>query len=330
MLNVLHAMMRKSEAPGEVALDLSIVVPVYQSAQMISGLVERIQKVIGELKCSAEVILVEDGSSDHSWKIVTELQRRFPRVVRPIQLMRNFGQHNALMCGLHHIRGRVVVTIDDDGQNPPEEIPKMLQRLEDGNFDVVYGVPREKRHAWGRNLGSNLVNMFFQIVFQTNVTVTSFRAVRRNVVDAIRSYDLNFTYIDGLLAWNTRRIGSVTVYHQPRSTGRSGYTLARLITLALNLFTNFSLVPLQIATVIGFIAALGGLGTGAFYLVQAMVNQIAVPGYASIIVAVLTLGGLHLLALGIIGEYIGRLHLNVNRKPQYTIRQVLSVDESDK
>lgn len=301
----------------------SVVIPVYRSAEILPTLVARLCDSFDLLRLSYEIIFVDDCSPDDSWEVLLKLRSQMPSRIMAIRLMRNFGQHNALMCGFRHARGEFIMTMDDDLQNPPEEIPKLLEAINQGNFDVVYGVPTHKQHAVGRNLGSRLVNTFFRAVFRTRVTVTSYRVIRRELLDAILSYNLNFTYIDGLLAWNTQRIGQVNVEHHARNIGNSGYSLSKLITLALNLFTNFSLIPLQIASAIGFIASVGGLFVGAYYLVQALLHNIAVPGYASIIVAVLTLGGLQLLALGVIGEYVGRLHLNVNRRPQYTIREML-------
>jgi undecaprenyl-phosphate 4-deoxy-4-formamido-L-arabinose transferase len=237
--------------------------------------------------------------------------------------MRNCGQHNALMCGLRHARAKYVVTMDDDLQHPPEEIPKLLAALEASGNDVVYGVPDARKHGRWRNLGSVLVTAFYRLVFKTKVQPSPFRIMRREVVEAILSYNLNYTFIDGLLAWNTQRIGQITVEHHPRATGRSGYSLSKLLVLAMNLFTNFSLLPLQLVSLAGLLASLGGFAAGAYYLAKYLFAQIAVPGYASTIVAILVLGGLQLLSLGIIGEYLGRMHLNVNRKPQYTVRTVL-------
>ena len=196
----------------------------------------------------------------------------------------------------------------------------ILIAYEKQNADLVYGNYDSKKHAAGRNLGSAVINWFFRLVFRTPVTLTSFRCMRRELVQAVLRYDLNFTFIDGLLAWNTSRIGSVIVPHSARHDGRSGYTLRKLIVLAMNMFTNFSLLPLQMVSLLGLLAAGGGLFLGFWYLIAAIMNWLVVPGYASTIVAVLVLGGLQLLSLGVIGEYIGRLHLNVNRKPQYVVR----------
>jgi polyisoprenyl-phosphate glycosyltransferase len=302
---------------------LSVVVPVYGSAKTLPLLVGRLRQVLESVGIRYELIFVEDGGADDSWRVLEGLAAQHQDVMIAIQLMRNFGQHNALMCGLRQSRGTFVVTLDDDLQNPPEEIPKLLEAIESGAYDLVYGEYDSKKHGTWRNFGTLLVNWFYRIVFRSNVTVTSFRIMRRELAQSIRSYDLNFTFLDGLLAWNTQRIGTKKVEHHPRSDGKSGYTLPRLINLAMNLFTNFSLLPLQIVSLLGFIASLGGFLTGFWYLLLYLFGQIIVPGYASIIIAVLILGGTQLLAIGIIGEYLGRLHLNVNRKPQYTIRRTI-------
>jgi len=226
------------------------------------------------------------------------------------------------MCGLRHARGHLIVTMDDDLQNPPEEIPKLIESIEEGQFDLVYGKYEGKEHKPWRNLGSAVVNRFYRFVFRLNVTVTSFRVIRRELAESILSYDLNYTFLDGLFAWNTQRVGTTLVDHHPRKEGRSGYSLAKLTTLAMNLLTNFSLIPLQVVSLIGFLAAFIGFLMGVYYFTLSLVGAIAVPGYASVIVAVFVLGGLQLLALGVIGEYLGRMHLNINRKPQYTVRHI--------
>jgi len=302
---------------------LSVVIPVYRSESTLHALHERLTAVLTGLGRNYELVFVDDGSPDNAWTVLEEIARTDSQHVVVIRLMRNYGQHNALMCGFRHARGSVIVTMDDDLQNPPEEMGKLIQHVENGEYDLVYGQYEEKHHHAGRNLGSSVVNVFFRLVFRSPITVTSFRAIRRELVAAILPYNLNFTFVDGLLAWNTQRIGDVVVEHHARQNGRSGYSLAKLLTLSLNLFTNFSLFPLQVASATGLLSALVGLGTGGYYLLKALFRNIAVPGYASTIVAVMVLGGLQLLALGIIGEYLGRVHLNINRKPQYTVRQVI-------
>jgi undecaprenyl-phosphate 4-deoxy-4-formamido-L-arabinose transferase len=270
-----------------------------------------------------EVVYVDDGSQYASWGVLRELQQGDPSRVISIQLMRNYGQHNALMCGFHYARGEYIVTMDDDLQHPPEELPKLLAAIDGSDLDLVYGTFDHKQHDAARNLASRIVNRFYQLVFQSCVTVTAFRVLRRQLLDTILSYSLNFTFVDGLLAWNTRRIGQVLVAHHSRAKGRSGYGFGKLMTLALNLVTNFSLLPLQFVSFCGVAAAIVGFVLGLYYLFLQITSNIAVPGYASTIVSILVLGGLQLLGLGIMGEYVGRLHLNVNRKPQFSIRNIV-------
>jgi undecaprenyl-phosphate 4-deoxy-4-formamido-L-arabinose transferase len=304
-------------------VDVSVVVPVYNSEDTLEQLIERLSAVFAGMNRSFEVVFVEDGSRDRSWEVLERIQAAHGDVVTAVQLMRNFGQHNALMCGFRHCRGAYVITMDDDLQNPPEEVPRLLRAIEDKGLDLVYGVEADKHHESWRNLGSAVTRYFYRTVFKSHVSPTSFRVIRRALVDSVLTYDLNYTYVDGLLAWNTQRVGTVEVEHHARESGRSGYSLSKLLLLAFNLFTNFSLLPLQFVSLCGFLAALAGFAVGGFYVAQYFLANIAVPGFASIIVAVLVLGGMQLLALGIMGEYLGRLHINVNRKPQYTVRTAL-------
>lgn len=302
---------------------ISVVVPVYCSEQTLPQLMSRLRDMLAGAGGDWEIVLVDDGSRDASWAVIRSLRVEYgPRLVA-VRLMRNFGQHNALMCGLRQARGEIIVTLDDDLQHPPEEVPKLIDALQSQQLDLVYGTADSKSHGAWRNAGSALANLFYRMIFRIPVTVTPFRAMRRQVVESILSYNLNFTYIDGLLAWNTTRIGHAVVRHQSRAVGRSGYSLAKLFTLALNLFTNFSLLPLQVMSTVGVVTAFCGLLAAAYYLMQYFLGGIGVSGYASSIIAILVLGGLQLLATGIIGEYIGRVHLNINRKPQYTVREVL-------
>src|SRR2546427_4118639 len=247
---------RRSRSTMEV--DVSVVIPVYRSAATLHTLVKRLFVVLSNTRKSFEIIFVDDGSPDNSWEVVCDLQRSYPDRIVAIQLMRNYGQHNALMCGFRHSRGKYTITMDDDLQNPPEEIPKLLQAIETEGLDLVYGSYDTKKHRCWRNIGSALVNWLFRIVFHCRVTPTSFRVMDRRLMESILPYSLNFTYIDGHLAWNTERVGTVRVEHHPRAVGRSGYSLGKLAVLALNLFTNFSLLPLQLVSVCGLAAAGSG------------------------------------------------------------------------
>ena len=305
-------------------MELSVVIPVYRSAGFLPALVQRLLPVLEATGLSHEVVFVEDGSPDDSWQILLALKAEHPDRLVAIQLMRNFGQHNALMCGFRHARGSLIITMDDDLQNPPEEIPKLLDAIRDGGFDLVYGSYGDKKHSSWRNAGSTLVNSFYRFALRNDVTITSFRILRRQLLECIFSYDLNFTFIDGLLAWNTQRIGEVPVEHHPRAASRSSYNIFKLMSLAFNLVTNFSLAPLQLISFCGLASAAGGMFMAGLYLILYLTHRIEYPGYASTIIAIMVFGGLQLLALGIMGEYLGRLHINVNRKPQYVERQVIA------
>jgi glycosyltransferase involved in cell wall biosynthesis len=308
----------------KAAPDLSIVIPVFQSATTLPTLMNRLSGVLERLQISHEIICVEDGSSDNSWAVLQELQKANPESMTVIRLTRNFGQHNALMCAFRYSRGRFVMTLDDDLQNPPEEIPKLLDAIREGSFDVVYGTPSRREQDWSRRTGSHFVRWFYRLVFKSDVQISSFRVINGKIARNLLLYDLNFTFVDGLLAWHTERIRSVEVEHQQRATGKSGYRVGKLLTLAFNLFTNFSLIPLQVVSCVGFLFACGGLLSGFYYLLRYVSGGIGIPGYASMIIAILVLGGIQLLSLGIIGEYVGRVHLNLNKKPQFVVRTIMS------
>ncbi len=309
---------------GEAALgmELSIVVPVFNSAATLAELVERLVKALDQVTERYEILLIDDGSADDSWATIQSLRPLHGNRLVAVQLMRNYGQHNALMCGLSSASGRYVVTLDDDLQNPPEEISKLLTYIKRTGLDLVYGCSDVRQHAGWRNLGASVVWGFYRTVFRSRVTPTSFRVMTGQLARSVGFYTLNFTYLDGLLAWCTNRIGSTEVEHHPRGHGRSNYSVSRLLLLALNLYTNFSLIPLQIVSALGLFTASAGFVLGAYYLIQYLASNIVVPGFASTIIAILLLGGAQLLALGVIGEYLGRLHLNINRKPQFVVRQV--------
>lgn len=309
-----------------MVIEISVVIPVYNSAQYLSKLVLRLMTVLQAETQRFEIIFVDDGSLDGSWDVLSELWARFPTHVMAIQLMRNYGQHNALMCGFRQARGQYIVTMDDDLQNPPEEIPKLLSAIRESGADLVYGFSKQKKHAAWRNIGSALVRRFYKMVLKVPVEPTSFRIITSKLLKSILTYNKNFTFVDGLLTWNTQRIEGTLVEHHARLNGKSGYSISRLVVLSLNLFTNFSLIPLQLVSVWGMFVAVVGLIFGGYFLVQSLLANIAVSGYASTIVAILVLGGTQLVALGIIGEYLGRVHLNVNRKPQYVERQILCSD----
>jgi len=300
---------------------LSVVIPVYGSKDTLNELYRRIISVVGRIGLTYEIIFIDDGSPDDSWKILENLYQK-DKHVKAVQLTQNYGQHNAIMCGFTIARGQMVITLDDDLQNPPEEIPKLIDKIREG-YDVVYGEYKYKQHSLFRNFGSMLIQFLYKFIFKVSGNLTSFRIIKKEIVDGLLEYKRNYTFIDGLLAWQTKNIGYVEVEHNIRASGKSGYNLKKLIQLSLNMMTNFSIFPLQLASIIGFLLSFLGLGMAAFFIIKKLFFGIPVTGFASIIVSITIFSGAQLVTIGLIGEYIGRIHLNLNNQPQYRIRRIL-------
>ncbi len=303
-------------------IDFSLVIPVYKSRNTLEELYSRIVKVLSKKGFNYEVIFIDDGSDDGSWNLLEKFCRK-DKHVKAVQLTQNFGQHNAIMCGFREARGKYVITLDDDLQNPPEEIPKLIKKINEG-YDLVYGEYSYKQHSYFRNLGSMVIQMLYKFIFKVSGNLTSFRIIRREIISNILDYQRNYTFIDGLLAWQTKNIGYVLVKHDKRRGGASGYTFKKLIQLSLNMLTNFSIFPLQLASIIGFILSFLGIGIGVYFILKKILFGIPVTGFASIIASITVFSGAQLITIGLIGEYIGRIHLNLNNKPQYRIRKILN------
>ena len=303
---------------------LSVVVPVYRGAQSVGPLVQRLNAL--NVAGGHEIVLVNDGSPDNSAEVCRALAAAQPAGIPLtfVNLARNFGEHAAVMAGYRHARGAYVVNIDDDFQNPPEEILKVLRHAIDGGYDVVYTRFAAKLHEAWRNWGSRLNGWLADHLLDKprGLYLSSFRCVNRLVVDHITRYEGAFPYIDGLIFQVTQNAGSVEVRHDGRAGGESNYTLRRLTRLALNMMTNFSVMPLRIATVLGFgIAGLGFLS--AIWLVVEYFLKQQPPGWTMTMVVMALFSGTQLIILGIAGEYLGRMHLNANRRPQFVVREVL-------
>jgi glycosyltransferase involved in cell wall biosynthesis len=304
-----------------LAPTVSVVIPVYNNAPGLALLAQRLAPVLAGLSVEFEAILVNDGSSDASWEAIEELHRTYPWL-RGINLMRNYGQHSALLCGIRAARHALIVTIDDDLQTPPEEIPRLIEELNHG-YDVVYGVPRVEQHGVWRDAASRLTKIGLKSVMgaDTARNVSAFRVFHKNVREAFRHYDGPFVSIDVLLTWGTKRFGSVKVEHAPRQLGESNYTFAKLVSHAINLITGFTTLPLRIATFIGFAFCLFGGGVLVFVVWKYWINGSVVPGFPFLASLISIFSGAQLCALGIIGEYLARMHCRSMGIPSAVVRE---------
>jgi undecaprenyl-phosphate 4-deoxy-4-formamido-L-arabinose transferase len=302
-----------------VTESISVVIPVYNSQESLPELVERLHAVLAGRGVPFEIILVNDGSRDRSWEVVAGLASQWP-AVRGINLSRNYGQHNALLCGIRAAKHDVIVTMDDDLQNPPEEIPRLLEGLAAG-ADVVYGRPEHQQHGWWRDAASSLTKLALRHVMgaATARHVSAFRAFRTRLRRAFADYRSPYVSVDVLLSWGTARFTAVRVRHVPRRAGRSNYTLARLFVHALNLLTGFSTAPLRLASLVGFVVTALGLIILVGVLARYVLEGSAVPGFPFLASVLSIFSGTQLFALGIIGEYLGRMHSRMMERPPYSI-----------
>jgi len=301
---------------------LSIVIPVYNGAGSIGRLVQALEglTVVG----GHEIVLVVDGSPDNSDEVCRRLAAASPLPITVINHARNYGEHNAVMTGLRHARGDYIINMDDDLQNPPSEVVKLYDHARQSGKDVVYTYYQKKEHAAWRNLGSRFANWVADVLLDKpkGLYMSSFRCMSAFVAEQVTRYSGPFPHIDGLIFQVTNSIDRIEVDHLPRADGRSNYTLRRLINLWLSILLNFSGVPLRLATVVG--VALGFVGLIGLFAVLVEVVFYGTPeGWASLMVVVLFVAGIQLVLLGLIGEYLGRLFLTANNKPQSVVRSVV-------
>jgi glycosyltransferase involved in cell wall biosynthesis len=300
---------------------LSVVVPVYRSEAILPELVRRLESTLPAIASSYELVLVNDSSPDDSWNVICQLAQCYPWI-HAINLMRNYGQHNALLCGIRAARYEVIVTMDDDLQHPPEEIPKLLEALA-GGYDVVYGTPEQEQHGVGRDFASWVTKLALQNVMGAEVArkVSALRVFRTQLAKAFAHYEGSYVSVDVLLTWGTNRFASVPVQHRPRAKGTSGYNFRKLMTHAMNMMTGFSTLPLQLASVVGFVFTLFGIGVLFFVLGRYIAYGGSVPGFPFLASIIAIFAGAQLFALGIIGEYLARMHFRAMQKPPYVIRE---------
>ena len=299
---------------------LSIVIPVYNSQDNLPLLIKDLSSVLKDICSDYEIILVNDGSKDQSWKVIESLFTSYPQI-RAFDLMKNYGQHNALLCGIRESRGDVIVTMDDDFQHSPSSIPQLLKKLDEG-YDVVYGVPETERHNFWRNFTSKLIKWILKKAMRVSTAqeISAFRVFRSEIKESFSNYDGVFVSIDVLLSWGTTRFSSVRIKYNKRLSGRSQYSIKKLLNHAFTLITGFSILPLQISSFLGFLSILFGFCVLIYVVINFIKSGGAVPGFTFLASTIAIFSGVQLFAIGIIGEYLGRLFSRNLGQPTYTIR----------
>lgn len=305
----------------ESTRSISAIVPVYNSQNSLGALVDRLDPILQQVSNDFEIILVNDGSRDASWDVIAKLAQDNPRV-RGINMMRNYGQHNALLAGIREAGKKLIVTLDDDLQNPPEEIPRMLEQI-DAGYDVVYGYPENEQHGFWRDLASQMTKIALRSAMgiETARHVSPYRVFHTQIREAFAEYRSPHISIDALLSWGTTRFTAIPVRHDVRAVGVSNYTFRKLIGHALNMITGFTVLPLQLSSVVGFGFTLFGFAIFAFVLLRFFIAGGSVPGFPFLASVIAIFSGAQLFALGILGEYLARVHFRLMDRPPYTIRE---------
>jgi glycosyltransferase involved in cell wall biosynthesis len=314
--------------PDTAIYSLSVVVPVHNAAGTLADLASRVHSALSPIARNLELILVNDGSVDDSWQVIRDLCES-KHWIRGVDLMRNYGQHNALLVGIKKSSHDIVVTMDDDLQNPPEETVNLLAKLDEG-YDVVYGTPRHEQHGLWRDMGSYASKLVLQSMTGDKIarSAGAFRVFRTEVRNAFLDYHGPFVDLDALLTWGTTRFAAVKVACEPRRVGTSNYTFGKLIIHALNMVTSYSTLPLQFASLIGFTFTLFGLGVFVYVMGRFLIEGGSVPGFPFLASVISIFSGAQLLALGVMGEYLARMHFRSMRQPSSVIRTTVGILQS--
>jgi undecaprenyl-phosphate 4-deoxy-4-formamido-L-arabinose transferase len=305
---------------------VSFVIPCYRSEHTLPKVIAEIDETMKQLtKYEYDIFLVNDCSPDNTFNVIRKLCEDRSDI-KGINFARNFGQHAALMAGLRHSDGDYVVCLDDDGQTPADEVDKLLCKLDEG-YDAVYAKYEHKQHSAFRNIGSKVNELMTRVMLDkpAELYISSYFAVKRFVVEDMIKYENSYPYVIGLVLRTTRNITNVVVNHREREEGHSGYTLGKLINLWFNGFTAFSVKPLRIATGIGSFAAVLGFLYGIYTIIKRLVNPDVPMGFSAIMAALVFFGGMIMIMLGLIGEYIGRIYISMNNSPQYVIRESINI-----
>lgn len=301
-------------------MSVSVVVPVYRSAATLASLVERTSRTLAEE--DFEIILVEDSGGDSSWQTIQELSHQNGNV-RGLRLGRNSGQHSALLAGTRAARKKIIVTIDDDLQNPPEEIPELLAAMVTTGADVVYGIPVEASHSIWRTLSSAVVRRSMKTALGVDevVNMSSFRAFRTSLREAFDVRVGPGVSLDALLAWATDRFATVEVRHDEREQGKSNYSFGKLVRFALDTLTGYTTVPLRLVSGLGFVTAIAGLILMVTNVLLPVIRGISIQGFPFLASTIILFSGIQLITLGVIGEYLARMHFRIMNKPEYVVAE---------
>ena len=311
---------------------ISVLIPCYHSEHTVEELLGELDRELSHIADSYEIIAIDDGSADGTSNKLASLCEEYKHL-RLIQLSRNYGQHNAILCGLRAARYPLCVTLDDDLQHPPQEIKKLITELQTGDYDVVYGYPQTEEQTMWRRVAATMTKLALSRFMGATIArrVGPFRAFRTHLRDAFADYSGSFVSLDVLLTWASLNFGSVPIQHNPRESGESNYTIKKLVTHALNLITGFSILPLQLASLLGFTFCGIGVLLLFYVLITYFVKGVEVRGFTFLATAIASFSGIQLLALGVIGEYVARIHFHTMGTPSYSIRkQVPSRGNSDK
>lgn len=305
--------------------NVSILIPVYNGENTIKPLVEKLLSLLVS-EGLKQIVLVNDGSKDNSHSVCQSLQKENPHIITYINLSKNFGEHNAVMAGLNYTGGDYVVIMDDDFQNPPEEVAKLFNEAYNKKYDILYTYYSKKEHSLFRNIGSYFNSMIANFMMGTpkDLYLSSFKCISKFIVKEIIKYKGPYPYIDGLALRCTGNIGKIEVRHEKRKEGRSGYTFRKLINLWLNMFTNFSIIPLRLSSFLGLLFSILGFIFSIMAIIEKLIRPQIPIGWPSLIVVIMIFSGAQLLILGLLGEYLGRLFLSYNQTPQFVIYEVFN------
>lgn len=304
--------------------EYSIIIPVYQSQEIIRTTVEKILAIIVENKLSAEVILINDGSKDNSWNIIKSLALK-NKNVRAFDFVKNYGQHNALMCGFRYATGSYIITMDDDLQNPASELLKLINKIKNSDFDLVFGKFKQKQHTLFRKLGSKIVSYLNEKIFQKPkwITITNFRIIRSDLIKRVLNHRTAYPYVPGLLLMYASNICNVSVEHAPRRVGKSNYTLRKITSLTSRLLINYSSYPLRLISLIGLFVATISFLMSVTYLIHGHLYGSQVPGWTTLVVLISFFGGFIIALLALIGEYLARILIQMSGDKVYHIKEVI-------